>query len=201
MRRAEIEEAIAVACKITRQREVYVIGSQAILGSYTEDELPPLTTASVEVDIAPAVDIMDGLVATLMEADYGEDSSWHAEHGWYIQGVERGTAVLPDGWEDRLVELRPAESKKIRGLCLSPYDLCVAKLARLDTRDQEFVDSLIDAELIDPHRLRSFVDRVPDSEISRYDGAKSQTTIRQWVMSREQMRRDKRSAGANEGVR
>lgn len=184
-----IGRAIVAACTAAGLNEVFVFGSQAILATWDETRLPARTTLSVEADIAPlattphAVDIV-GLVATKIEADFGEGSEWHAQHGWYIQGVERATALLPDGWEERLVDVVPLDSR-LRGRCLSAYDVCAAKLARLEPKDAEFVDALIQAGMISPRRLRTFIDRIPDSEFERYDGARDRRAIRAWVIDRE----------------
>ena len=40
MRRDQLEHAIRTACQIIERPEVIVVGSQAILGSFREDELP-----------------------------------------------------------------------------------------------------------------------------------------------------------------
>lgn len=50
MRREQLEHAIRAACQIIDASEVIVIGSQAILGTYREDELPVAATMSAEVD-------------------------------------------------------------------------------------------------------------------------------------------------------
>ena len=49
MRRDQLEHAIRTACQIIERPEVIVVGSQAILGSFREDELPADATMSVEV--------------------------------------------------------------------------------------------------------------------------------------------------------
>jgi hypothetical protein len=56
MRRDQLEHAIRTACQIIEQPAVVVIGSQAILGTFTEDQLPHEATMSVEIDILPIVD-------------------------------------------------------------------------------------------------------------------------------------------------
>jgi len=56
MRRDQLEHAIRTACQIIEQPAVIVVGSQAILGTYREDELPAEATMSVEVDILPIAD-------------------------------------------------------------------------------------------------------------------------------------------------
>lgn len=53
MRRRELEQAIVLACTEANLDEVFVFGSQAILATWDETQLPARTTLSVEVDIAP----------------------------------------------------------------------------------------------------------------------------------------------------
>ena len=56
MRREELEHAIRTACQITGLTEVIIVGSQAILGTYHEDELPSYATRSAEIDVLPLTD-------------------------------------------------------------------------------------------------------------------------------------------------
>jgi hypothetical protein len=51
MRRDQLEHAIRTACQIIGRPEVIVVGSQAILGTFREDELPRQATMSGEIDI------------------------------------------------------------------------------------------------------------------------------------------------------
>jgi hypothetical protein len=53
MRRDQLEHAIRAACQIIGHPAVIVVGSQAILGTYDEDQLPPEATISIEVDVLP----------------------------------------------------------------------------------------------------------------------------------------------------
>jgi hypothetical protein len=53
MRRDQLEHAIRTACQIIGRPEVIVVGSQSILGTFHEDQLPNAATMSVEVDILP----------------------------------------------------------------------------------------------------------------------------------------------------
>ena len=70
MRRDQLEHAIRTACQIIERPEVIVVGSQAILGSFREDELPADATMSVEVDILPIANSNDETahLADLMRA-------------------------------------------------------------------------------------------------------------------------------------
>lgn len=63
MTRRELEHAIRAACTVAGDTEVYVFGSQAILGSHPN--APPELRQSVEADVAPKnkpanVDLIDG---------------------------------------------------------------------------------------------------------------------------------------------
>jgi hypothetical protein len=111
MRRDQLEHAIRTACQIIGRSEVIVIGSQAILGSFVEDELPTEATMSVEIDILPLADSDEtARLADLIEGVAGEWSLFEAQHGFSIDGVDEQTAVLPDGWRDRLVKVQNANT-------------------------------------------------------------------------------------------
>ncbi len=97
MRRDELEHAIRAATNIIRQDQVIIVGSQAILGSYTEDQLPRAATMSPEVDIAPMSDVDADALSDQLSFDAGEDSDFHREFGFYIEGVGKRTAILPAG--------------------------------------------------------------------------------------------------------
>jgi hypothetical protein len=74
MRREQLEHAIRTACQIIGRDEVIVVGSQAILGTYTEAQLPPEATMSVEVDVLPIDDDADEVdrLADKLEGAAGE---------------------------------------------------------------------------------------------------------------------------------
>ena len=158
MRRDQLEHAIRTACQIIQHPAVIVIGSQSILGTYRDDELPPEATMSREVDVLPLADTNDetGRLADLIEAVAGEWSPFEQQHGFAIDGVDLDTAVLPDGWRDRLVKVQnintaaPSESPQFIGWCLDKEDLCVAKLCAHREKDLNFVAALPAAKLVDP---------------------------------------------------
>lgn len=111
MRRDQLEHAIRTACQIIGHPAVIIVGSQAILGSFGEDELPVEATMSVEVDVLPISDnnTVTAELADLIEAVAGEWSPFEEQHGFSIDGVDLDTAVLPAGWRDRLVRVQEHE--------------------------------------------------------------------------------------------
>ncbi|QTV80576.1 DUF6036 family nucleotidyltransferase [Microbacterium sp. NIBRBAC000506063] len=156
MRREQLEHAIRTACQIIGSAEVIVIGSQAILGSFDEGELPAAATMSMEIDILPIAESHDEVsrLADLIEGVAGEFSPFEQLHGFSIDGVDLDTAVLPVGWRDRLIRVQnantaaPAGKPVFTGWCLERHDLCVAKLCAFREKDQNFVLALASAGLI-----------------------------------------------------
>ncbi len=170
MRRDQLEHAIRTACQIIGQPAVVVVGSQAILGTYGEDELPLAATMSIEVDILPISDDPEetARLADMIEGVAGEFSTYEQLHGFSIDGVDLKTAVLPVGWRDRLVRLQnpntapPSGQPQFTGWCLDKEDLCVAKLCALREKDRNFVAALLDAWMVDPTVIRERLANVTD---------------------------------------
>lgn len=143
MRKDQLEHAIRTACQILGREEVIVVGSQAILGTFDEEQLPAEATISREVDILPIAD-SDAEVramSDLLEGTTGELSMFEETHGFSIDGVDLNTAILPGGWRDRLARVQnantapPGSNPQFTGWCLEPHDLCVAKLCALREKD------------------------------------------------------------------
>lgn len=157
MRRSEFAHLLRSAAKIANDPEVVVIGSQSILGSFDEDQLPDQAVASMEADIAFFAD-PNNTKSDAVDAAIGEDSAFHQMYGYYAQGVEVGTAMLPTGWRDRVVVYADASTAPGRGVCLDPHDLAISKLAATREKDYEFVWALLLAGLLDIDLLRNRAD-------------------------------------------
>lgn len=181
MRREQLEHAIRTACQIIGQPEVIVIGSQAILATYEESQLPTAATMSIEVDILPIANSNDetARLADLIEGAAGEFSAFEELHGFSIDGVDLDTAVLPNGWRDRLVRVQnantaaPTGEPRFTGWCLDKDDLCVAKLCALREKDRNFVRALLDAGLVDPGIIASRLRDLPASHAAEAERALS----------------------------
>ena len=174
MRRDQLEHAIRTACQILQHPAVIVIGSQSILGSCREQDLPREATMSVEVDILPLADTNEetSRLADLIEGVAGEWSLFEEQHGFSIDGVDLDTAVLPEGWRDRLVKVQnantapPSGAPQFTGWCLDKEDLCVAKLCAFREKDQNFVAALLDARLVDATVIATRLDTVPSKHLA-----------------------------------
>lgn len=181
MRRDQLEHAIRAACQIVGKPEIIVVGSQSILGSYIEAELPDVATVSQEVDVLPIADDNDETIrlADAIEGVAGELSPFEELHGFSIDGVDLKTSVLPDGWRDRLVKVRnantaaPGGQPVFTGWCLEKHDLCVAKLCAFREKDRDFVMALVEAELVDRKVIAERLRDVPGRYRAAADHAES----------------------------
>ena len=137
MTRSDLERLIRAAGDVTGDAQIVVIGSQSILGSLADP--PPLLVRSMEADVYPKnaperADEIDGAI--------GEGSQFHEEFGYYAQGVGPETAVLPRGWQRRLVSVKNANTRGVEGLCLEPHDLAISKYVAGREKDLEFTSEL-----------------------------------------------------------
>lgn len=148
MNREQLEHAIRAACDVADDHELYVFGSQAILGEYPD--APAALRRSVEVDVSPRnrpenVDRVDGAL--------GELSQFHRTHGFYVHGVSIDSAELPDGWKDRAVPVQNENTRSNTGWCLEAHDLAASKLVAFRSKDRRFVEVLLREGLIDADTL------------------------------------------------
>lgn len=83
MNRSQLEHAIRTSCQIIEAPAVIIVGSQAILGTYEECELPAAATMSMEVGVLPiARDPLEVVrLGDRIEGVAGEFSQFESTHG------------------------------------------------------------------------------------------------------------------------
>lgn len=150
MDRPQLEHILRAAWAITGADRFVVIGSQAILGQHVNP--PPELVVSMEADIFSLRSDAD---AELVDGSIGELSPFHRTFGYYAHGVDEQTAVLPEGWKERLVPIRTPATGGATGLCLEVHDLAVSKLAAGREKDLDFVRALLRHALADPGVIAS----------------------------------------------
>lgn len=143
MNRLNLEHIIRAAAAIAEDDEIYVFGSQAILGAFPD--APPELTRSMEADVAPK---HKPELESLIEGSIGEFSQFHQTFGYYADGVEVAGLILPAGWEQRVVVIQNANTRFAKGLCLEPHDCAVSKLFAGREKDIEFVTDLLRHRLV-----------------------------------------------------
>ena len=149
MTRDQLEHAIRAACDVAEDSEVWVFGSQAILGEFPE--APEALRASIEVDMQPKnrpdkADLVDGTL--------GEMSQFHKTHDFYVHGLLIDGSAFPQGWQHRAKPVVGEISTRGKtGWCLEIHDLAASKLAAYREKDRDFVRTLLIEEMIAPETL------------------------------------------------
>jgi len=138
---------------VAEDTEVYVFGSQAVLGQFPMAPKELLT--SIEVDLQPKnkpenTDVVSGSL--------GEESPFHISFGFYVDCVSIELATLPPGWEERTVAV---ESNLLTGHCLDVHDLAASKLAAYRDKDRVFVSVLIKNGMVDVQTLVARIRGLP----------------------------------------
>lgn len=149
MNRKQLEHVLRASGSISGSRDLVVIGSQAILGSYPD--APAELLRSMEVDLFP-MDVPER--ADLIDGSIGELSPFHETFGYYAHGVGPETATLPVEWKTRLVRVENENTGGIVGWCLSPVDLVASKLVAGRERDIDFVRGLLRFGLVSENHIR-----------------------------------------------
>jgi hypothetical protein len=137
MTRAQLEHIIRAAGTIADVGDVVVIGSQAVLGEFPN--APAELLRSNEADVFPR-DQPER--SDLIDATIGEGSPFERSFGYYAHGVDETTAILPQGWRDRLILVTGENTRFVRGWCLEVHDLAVAKYAAGREKDRDFTRAL-----------------------------------------------------------
>ena len=158
MKKQQLDHVLRAAGRITGAKQFVIIGSQSLHGKYPD--LADDIVRSAEVDLIAHRDPsrIEWLNAI------GQDSPFHEEFGYYADPVDENTAILPKGWKRRLVNLPPGDTEGVRGLCLDPHDLAIAKYVAGREKDRIFTRELAGRRIVNRERLVALLDQTSVNE-------------------------------------
>jgi hypothetical protein len=152
VKRSELEHVLRAAGAITGVSTWVIVGSQAILGALPD--APEDLLVSQEVDVyAPD----DEAASDLVDGSIGEKSPFHESFGYYGHGVGAETATLPSQWRRRAVKIESPSTGGVTGICPSPADLAISKLAAWREKDRDFVRSLLRHGIVTQNDLQQLL--------------------------------------------
>ena len=73
----------------------------------------------------------------------------------------RQTAILPAGWEQRLIRISNPNTGGATGLCLDVHDLVLSKYAAGREQDRDFNQAIVRAGLVSRRKLTTLVRTMP----------------------------------------
>lgn len=179
MTREELEHIIRASADVTDQYEFVIVGSQSILGPVPHPE--DVFTMSAEADIYP---LHAPELAEKIEGALGEGSRFHDTYGYYAQGVGPETAVLPEGWMERVHRVQGEGTNGRLGYCLDVADLFMSKAAAGREKDREFCIALLVHGHVTVEQVLGLVPEMPLDEGLR---KKLNASIRRWAATSKRL--------------
>jgi hypothetical protein len=183
MKKQQVDHVLRAAGRITGDKQFIIIGSQSLHGKYPD--LPDEILRSAEVDLIAG----KRSARTEWLNVIGYLSPFHEKFGYYADPVDAGTATLPKGWKGRLVNLAPGETEGVRGLCLEPHDLAIAKYAAAREKDLIFTRELVRRGIVAEERLLLLLDqtqvdeevrnRIRDQIAADFQAARDRDSVRE----------------------
>ena len=150
MNRVQLDELMRVLGDITGLSEIQLVGSQSILGSFADQDLPPEAVRSAEIDAVLAGHSQAGAVIRQL----GAGSLYADRFDIWVDVVSEHTADFPAGWRKRQIAYHSSKGLGPVALCPEVTDLAASKAARLEINDQEFIAALIGCGYVDATKLK-----------------------------------------------
>jgi hypothetical protein len=183
MKKQQVDHVLRAAGRITGDKQFIIIGSQSLHGQYPD--LPDEILRSAEVDLIAG----KKSARTEWLNVIGYLSPFHETFGYYADPVDASTATLPKGWKGRLVNLPPGETEGVRGLCLEPHDLAIAKYAAAREKDLIFTRELARRGIVAEERLLLLLEqtqvdeevrnRIRDQITADFQAVKDRNSVRE----------------------
>jgi len=100
------------------------------------------------------IDYYTALPANLnLDEVAGQGSPLHAKHRVWLHRV--AVVNLPEDYADRLIDMSPAELKRLKLLVPDPYDCILSKLERNAAKDRDDAEYLFRSQKLDVQILRN----------------------------------------------
>jgi hypothetical protein len=154
-----VDHILRAAGVVTGRSKFVLIGSAAVAA--WRSELPEIMMISRDVDLF-AYDAPDaGEVADLLDGALGQASRFDAEFGYYCDGVEPETAVLPDDWRDRAKLYSSPATNSVEALAPEPNDIALSKAVAWRPKDIAWLRAAVEFGIVDVTTMEGRLAQMP----------------------------------------
>lgn len=165
-----------------------VMGSLSVLGLVSPETIPQGMLVSNELDAYPEDDPEK---RHQIARRFGQGTPFELEHGYYFDPISPALPTLPDGWKDRLIELRLSSGVRVK--FLEPNDAAVSKYARGDPKDRAWIREGLAASILSGATIEYRFRTTPFIEQAEHDRSKSALSEDlDWLKKGRKSRRRKR---------
>jgi hypothetical protein len=138
MTKSQLENLLRHAGELARDRDFFLIGSQALRGICRV--IPKDFPKTIEADLYPRHHPQAWMI---LRTKLGQTSRFFKREGYYLDCTDPALSTLPEGWMERLVPFRTPRTGGVTAWCLDPNDLFIAKLVAWRPKDQLFLIAML----------------------------------------------------------
>lgn len=120
-----------------------VLGSLSVLGLFSSQAIPEGMLVSNELDAYPEDDPEK---RQQIARRFGQGTRFELEHGYYFDPISPALPTLPEGWRDRLIEVKLPSGVRVK--FLEPNDAAVSKYARGEAKDRAWIREGLNASIL-----------------------------------------------------
>jgi hypothetical protein len=147
LNKQRVDHILRAAGVVTGKTKFVLIGSAAVAA--WRSDLPEIMMISRDVDLF-AYDAPDAAeVADLLDGALGQASQFDAEFGYYCDGVEPETAVLPGNWRDRAKLYSNPATNGVEALAPEPNDIALSKVVAWRPKDVAWLRAAVSAGIVE----------------------------------------------------
>lgn len=158
MTKGKLEIMLCEAGVVARDRDFYLIGSQALRAVCPR--YPKEFPRTLEADLYPR---HHPQAWSLLRQQMGRGSKFYHQHGVYLDCADPALATFPDGWMERLMPFRTPRTGGVTAWCLEPHDLFVRKPVAWREKDQQFLRAMLQHKLAKPLIVLNRIEDLPVS--------------------------------------
>jgi hypothetical protein len=161
MDRPDLDHLLRAAGDATGQKTFVLVGSAAIFA--WRQVVPMQMMMSREADLF-AFDVSDEVaerIADELDGDLGQQSQFDDTHGYYVDGVEPKTVVLPEDWRDRSKPYSSSATGGVVAIVPHPDDIALSKLCAGREKDLDWVAAARREGIVSLRNMAARIDKLP----------------------------------------
>ena len=164
MTKLQLEKLLLKAGKLARERDFFLIGSQALRG--VSPAIPRDFPATREADLYPR---RNPRAWNLLRTKLGKASVFFRRNGYYLDCTNPALSTLPEGWLERLIPFRTPRTRGVTAWCLEPHDLFVSKLVAWREKDQLYLAAMLRHKLAKAALVSTRIGELPVSDSEKQE--------------------------------
>jgi hypothetical protein len=164
MTKLQLEKLLLKAANVARERDFFLIGSQALRG--ISPSIPRDFPATEEADLYPR---RNPQAWNILRMKLGKASAFFKRNGYYLDCTDPALSTLPEGWLERLIPFRTPRTRDVTAWCLEAHDLFVSKMVAWREKDQLYLAAMLRHKLAKVAVILTRIEELPVSNSEKQE--------------------------------